>query len=634
MSSTSSRWSQRGQRPVRIANCSGARTDPGFHMRRQAERGDVDFITGDYLAEINLPINKIAMDKGEHDGWEFTCWDGIEQSIDLIAQKRIKIIVNGGALNPAGLAQKVQELINKKKYDLKAGYVTGDDITERTKDGLSKGKLPAHLDSENPDIKLNPLANALQDTKARPIITAHAYMGAKGIVTALENGADIVICGRCADASPVIAAAWYWHGWQNTDYDELAGSLVAGHLIECSAYACGANFAGFDQYDLDIFVDLPFPIAEVERDGTAIITKHDNTNGIVNADVLRCQFLYEIQGAIYLNSDVSADTTNVHFEDVGKDRARMSGVKGYPPPPTTKLAVFYDAGYQAQLLANVVGYATAQKWKLFEKQIRFGLKERGVIDKFDNLEFQIVGTPEPNPRSQLRSTTYCRIFAQSPTEEPCAHIKPCWDDFVMQHLHGLHWSLDMRTAEPRPYIAFYPGLIDQNDLDEVAHVISPDGTVKSVPAKLPSKYYHLERRINFDAEVDALNANQGPTKAVRLGDIALGRSGDKGANCNFGIFPKDPAIWPWFRAFMSRAKLQELIADDWRDEYFIERMEFPDIPAVHFVVYGILGRGVLASTLLDSLGKGFADYIRDKVIEVPVDVLSSMKTTNGTNGVH
>lgn len=191
----------------------------------------------------------------------------------------------------------------------------------------------------------------------------------------------------------------------------------------------------------------------------------------------------------------------------------------------------------------------------------------------------------------------------------------------------------MRTATPRPYIAFYPGLYDQNSLKEAANILSPDGSVaRTIPAKLPTNYYHLPRRINFDAEPHALR-NPTATQSLRLGDIALGRSGDKGANTNFGIYPQNPAHWPWFRSFMSRAKLQELIGDDWRDEYFIERMEFPEMKAVHFVVYGILGRGVLASTLLDGLGKGFTDYIRDKVIDVPLEVLELGKS-EVANGAH
>ena len=195
--------------------------------------------------------------------------------------------------------------INEKGYSkqLKVSYVKGDDLIDEVKTNLEKtGKLPAHLDSNNPDIRFHELTTALHDTKTKPIISANAYLGARGIVTGLKHGADIVICGRVADASPVIGAAWYWHDWADTDFDGLAGALVAGHLIECSGYVTGGNFSGFDEYDLDMLVDLPFGIAEIDKDGTAVITKHENTKGIVTENTVRCQFLYELQGAIYLNS--------------------------------------------------------------------------------------------------------------------------------------------------------------------------------------------------------------------------------------------------------------------------------------------------------------------------------------------
>lgn len=189
-------------------------------------------------------------------------------------------------------------------------------------------------------------------------------------------------------------------------------------------------------------------------------------------------------------------------------------------------------------------------------------------------------------------------------------------------LQGLHYALDFRTAAPVRYIAFYPGLYPQDSLNEVAHILASDGTVaKSLDAGHPPAYATTSRRINFDAIEPDIELS-GRKVSVRLGDIALGRSGDKGANINFGIFPKNPAIWPWFRAFLPRAQLQELIGEDWKDDFLIERMEFTNIKAIHFVIYGILGRGSSSSALLDSLGKGFNDYIRDKVIEIPVEILA------------
>lgn len=152
------------------------------------------------------------------------------------------------------------------------------------------------------------------------LVSANAYLGARAIVQSLRHGADIVICGRVADASPVIGSAWYWHDWSDTDYDRLAGALISGHLIECSAYVTGGNFSGFTEYEQDLFIDPGFPIAEIEEDGSCVIGKHEGTGGLINVDTVRCQFLYELQGSIYLNSDVKAYLNDIKIEQVGKDR--------------------------------------------------------------------------------------------------------------------------------------------------------------------------------------------------------------------------------------------------------------------------------------------------------------------------
>lgn len=179
-----------------------------------------------------------------------------------------------------------------------------------------------YLDSGNTSIVPPELTYAFLNNGQKPVpmVSAHAYLGARGIVEGLRRGADIVICGRVADASPVIAAAWFWHDWCETNYDKLAGSLIAGHLIECSAYVTGGNFAGFDNYDLERLIEPGFPITEIAADGTCVITKHSNTDGFINSDTVRCQFLYELQGNTYLNSDVSADISDIHVEDIGEDR--------------------------------------------------------------------------------------------------------------------------------------------------------------------------------------------------------------------------------------------------------------------------------------------------------------------------
>lgn len=634
-----------GTRPARIANCSGARGDPGYQMRRQATQGDIDFITGDYLAEMNLAENAERYAAGTHDGWEPTAWDGLEQTLDVLDSKRIKVIINGGSLNPAGLARKCQALITAKGYNLKVAYVSGDNLLPEVTSQLATGTLPKHLDAENEHVTFQPHATDLLDTHGKPLVSANAYLGARAILKGLQLGADIIICGRVADASPVIGAAWYWHSWSDTSYDELAGALIAGHLIECSSYVTGANFCDFNRYPQETFIDLPFGIAEIAGDGSTVITKHEGTNGLVNVDTARCQFLYELQGSVYLNSDVTAHIADIIIEDVGKDRVRLSNVKGSPPPPTTKLAIFYNGGYEVQILLNAAGYATAEKWALMERQYRFGLQQRGTLEKFQLLDFQILGTPAENPLTQFSSTTYCRVFAQTDTEEQAWSVIKTMGEFGMQHFSGFHLSLDMRTAIPRRYLAFYPALTPQASLNEKTTLLSSDGAdAQTEDVGHPSAYeaFSAGQRDNYETDSPVPLSTFGPTRKVKLGDVLLARSGDKGANVNVGFFMRESSKrhYEWLCSWLTRSRMVELMGQDWKEEFYVERMEFRGIGAVHFVVYGVLGRGVSSCRLLDSLGKGFADYIRDRVVDVPVELLEGeggsgiRNADGGANGVN
>jgi hypothetical protein len=181
----------------------------------------------------------------------------------------------------------------------------------------------------------------------------------------------------------------------------------------------------------------------------------------------------------------------------------------------------------------------------------------------------------------------------------------------------------MRTAIPKSFLAYYPALYPQDELKESVVLLDiKHGGSTVIQAGHPPKYEPLERRESYDGPSLQTLSSLGPTKTIRLGGIALARSGDKGSNLNCGIFVRDPRHWPWFQAFMSRERMVKLLGQDWQDDYFLERVEFPNILAVHFVIYGILGRGVSGSSRLDSLGKAFADYIRDKYVDVPVAFLN------------
>lgn len=183
--------------------------------------------------------------------------------------------------------------------------------------------------------------------------------------------------------------------------------------------------------------------------------------------------------------------------------------------------------------------------------------------------------------------------------------------------------MDMRTALPRPYLAYYPAIWDQSKLKEEAHFIDSTGKItQSLSAGHPPTYSELRIRSSYDTASPVHFS--GPTKSIRLGDIVLARSGDKGANLNVGFFVQTKKQWEWLRSFLNIGQMKRFLGNDWQEEFSIERVEFPNIHAVHFVVYGILGRGVSSTSRLDGFGKGFADYVRDKVVEVPEEIISSL----------
>ena len=516
------------------------------------------------------------------------------------------------------MARKVVAAATEKHLDLKVAYISGDDVMSSINKYLEPTYGLKHLDAENANVELAKDTNSFLKDPDRQIVSANAYLGSRGIQAALKADADIVICGRVADASPVIGLAAWWHNWDETNFNALAGALVAGHLIECSSYVTGCNFCDFDRYPMDKLINVGLPIAEIAQDGSCVITKHESLNGIVNVDTVKCQLIYELQGNMYLNSDVKADLTRIKITQEGPNRVHVTGTKGHPPPSTTKLAIFYVGGYQCEMTLNATGRNTQTKFAFMKRQIQHALEEAGTLDQFDILDFQVYAKPEDDPASQQQGTSYMRMFAQAKSQAVVGSFVSGFLRNIMQHYSGMHWSTDMRTLMPKQYLAYYPAILPQSELKEVAILLNKTGEIEQeIDAGHVSVTEPLEKRANYDTP-DLVDLSKfGPTVHVPADIVVLGRSGDKGGNVNLGLFVHEADEYEWLRTYFTRGRLQTLIGNDWRKEYFIERIELPQIYAVHFVVYGILGRGVSSSVILDSLGKGFADYIRSKYIDIP-----------------
>ena len=307
------------RRPVRVANCSGFYGDMIDAARQMVEGGPIDVLTGDYLAELTMLILWKARQKDPAGGYARTFLVQLEQVLGACLDRGIKIVTNAGGLNPAGLAEQVGKLAARLGLRPRVAYITGDDLLDRVPELLAAGVDLANMDTGQP------LAAA-----GAPPVTASAYLGCWGIAEALAAGADIVVCPRVTDAALTAGPAAWWHGWDRTDFDRLAGAVVAGHVIECGPQACGGNYPFLHEISNRRYPG--FPIAEVSGDGSSVITKHDGTGGLVSPGTVTAQLLYEIDGPAYLGPDVVTHFDSVTLTPDGPDRVRISGVRGSPPP--------------------------------------------------------------------------------------------------------------------------------------------------------------------------------------------------------------------------------------------------------------------------------------------------------------
>ena len=280
--------------PVHIGGCEGGITDQHGVLARMAEREEVDVIFGDWMSEYNMTTRGVEkLQDPNAPGYETVFLSSLEPALKHLAAKRIKLAANAGASGTELLATHVKEMIAKQGLDLKVAWVSGDEISiEDIKRIQNQGDKLQRLTTDEDFC-----------TWEFDAMYAQCYLGGRGIARAWSEGADIVLTGRVSDPAPVIAAGMWWHGWQEDEFDKLAGALVCGHLIECGAYVTGANWTGFKSLGTGkSIINLGYPIAELDSDGTCVISKEAGSNGVVTTETCKSQLLYEIQGPWYYNS--------------------------------------------------------------------------------------------------------------------------------------------------------------------------------------------------------------------------------------------------------------------------------------------------------------------------------------------
>jgi hypothetical protein len=581
------------KRPVRIANFSGYFGDRYTAIDEVMAGDPVDVLMGDYLAEITLAALAKGYLRNPQKGYVEYFIAQITPHLPALSERGCKVVTNAGGFNPAALAAALRTLIAEQRLDLRVAHVDGDNILAELPALQAAGHHFENLDTGAP----------LASWGHQPIV-ANAYLGGWGIAAALEGGADIVVCGRVTDASLTSGPAAWWHGWKRDQWHQLASAVVAGHVIECGGHATGGNFSGFRA--IPNRTKPGFPIAEVAADGTTIITKHVQDGGAVTCDTVTAQLLYEIQGPRYLNPDVTAHIDTIELAQIGEHRVQISNVKGSPPPPTTKVAVFAQIGFQIVKLVFATGLNIDEKIDFLRAQLEDFTRGSGI----DELSITKIGTPASEPRSQWDATVTLRIMATARDEVALRS-----DNFALK-VDGLYLSsfpgfytdtATLPVLNPRPRIEYWPALLTMHALRhrvvlDDGHEIIINPPDQSATSPQPS---HPEPK-----PAKVIDATLRP-----LGEIAFARCGDKGGNSNIGIWAASEDAWPWLRSTLSTEKFRELFPDAGNKR--ISRHEFPHLKAVHFVVHGLFGNGGSSNLRVDQIGKAIGEYILSRPVMMP-----------------
>ena len=562
---------------VRIGNCSGFYGDRLSAMREMLTGGDLDYLTGDYLAELTMLILARDRAKAPERGYAKTFLTQLEECLGLAHDSGVRIVANAGGLNPAGLADAVRALADRLGIPVSVAHVEGDDLLARATE-LGFG---------------SPLA-------------ANAYLGAWGIVDCLDSGADVVVTGRVTDASVIVGPAAAHFGWSRRNYDQLAGAVAAGHIIECGTQATGGNYAFFTE--IDDLTHAGFPIAEVRADGSSVITKHPGTGGAVTVGTVTAQLLYEITGARYANPDVTLRVDSIELSEDGADRVLVSGVRGEPPPPTLKVSLNTIGGFRNSMTFVLTGLDIDAKAELVRRQL-----ETGLTVKPAELEWTLARTDHPDADTEESASALLRCVVRDP--DP-ANV-------------GRQFS----SAAVELALASYPGFTPT----------APPGdgqvygvfTAGSVPAdKVPHVAVHADHsRTEIGAAAETLELAPvapfalpvplpfGETRRLPLGVIAGARSGDKGGNANVGLWVRTEVQWRWLAHALDVDKLRELLPE--AADLQVTRHLLPNLRAVNFVIEGILGEGVAYHARFDPQAKGLGEWLRSRYIDIPEELVSA-----------
>jgi hypothetical protein len=436
---------------IRIANGAGFLGDWLDAPRRLVERAEVDYLTIEHLAELTMSILARQREKDPDAGFAEDFLEVLSPA--LKQQPRLKIVANSGGMNPAACARAAARVLADADLpDVAIGCVSGDDLLPQLPGLMQRGELQP--------FEAEPLPGAAQQAK---IVSLNAYLGARPIAAALEEGARVVITGRVADASLTVGPAMHEFGWSWEDWHKLAAATVAGHLIECGAQVTGGYSVAWNSADL---TDVGYPIAELSDDGSVVITKPPGTGGMVSRRTVVEQLVYEIADPRqYLTPDVTCDFTTVEVDDLGDDRVAIRGAAGSPATNSYKASLAYRDGFMASGTLLIYGHDCREKAEACGRLILERCRLSGFELARTNIELLGYGAGVPGTwlwrKYQAPGELVLRVTAHDPRREAVDCFARQFAPLITSGPAGLAGYAAGRPAV-RPVLAYCPSLVPKS----------------------------------------------------------------------------------------------------------------------------------------------------------------------------
>ena len=590
------------RKSVRIGCASAFWGDTSTAAKQLAEKGDLDYLVFDYLAEVTMSILARSKLKNPQMGYATDFIIQLAPLLKLIKEKNIKVISNAGGINPAACKAALQKSADEAGIDLIIATVTGDDITHKL-DALKKARVT--------DIENNmPIPESC--------LSINAYLGAPGIVKGLEENADIIITGRCVDSALALAPLIYEFGWNENQYDLLASGSLAGHIIECGAQCTGGNFT--DWKDVKGFHNMGFPIVEVQKNGDFIVSKPNNTGGMVTFGTVAEQLLYEIGNpAEYFLPDVVCDFTNVIIKEIGKDRVMVSGASGYAPTNQYKVSATYMDGYRVAGTLVIGGKDAKEKGTLIANAIIDKVSHilaNNNLEPFKKISFDLLGTDSiygpDNSNSDSREIVL-RLMATHVEKSALIFLSREMAQAVTGMPAGVINYLGGRPPVS-PSIHLFSFLMEKDQLKIEMHLNN-----KTAPIHITNSSSFVKKQDNFRSSLNAIR-NDSMTTTVPLSKLAFARSGDKGDNANIGVIARRPEFLPYIQTALSSKAVAEYFSHILEGE--VMSWEVPGINGINFLLKNSLGGGGMASLNIDPQGKAYAQQLLEYKIPIDEELIS------------